>query len=142
MTRVPSRTVLATILEQHAHLRTLVDLCDALATGFDEGRISAPELATGVTTLRRAFEEHNRFEETVLRPLFLAAGPDGPVDADRMVDEHTREHRAVGAELAGTATVRAALRTVERHLSDEEHYFATLHGASDEGAAIEIDALP
>jgi hypothetical protein len=139
MIRLPARAVLATIFEQHAHLRTLIGRCEALADGLDEGRASAAALAAAVAALRCAFEEHTRSEEAVLRPLFLAAGPGGPVDVDRMVDEHARDHREVGAELGGTATVRAALRAVERHLAAEERYFATLHDAGDAGVAVELD---
>ena len=139
MTRLSPRDVLATLLDQHAHLRLLVETCDALTTGFEEGNISAGELGTGLAALRQAFEDHNRYEESVLRPLFVAARSDGPADVDRMVDEHAREHREVRSGLAGTEPVRAALRAVLRHLSDEEHYFATLHGASDDGAPIAVD---
>jgi hypothetical protein len=131
MLRLPARDVLATILDQHARLRELVATCEALTGGFDQGRVSAAELAASVAALRHAFEDHNRYEESVLRPLFIAAGSDGPADVDRMVDEHVREHREVGASLGASVSVRAALCAVQRHLSDEEHYLATLHGASD-----------
>jgi hypothetical protein len=129
---------MAAILEQHAELRHRLAACDVLTRRLEQGQVSAGELAAAIAALRRAFAEHTRFEESVLRPLFLAAGPDGPVDADRMLDVHIREHRDVETALDAGGAVRAALHAVERHLSDEEHYFATLHGASDDGEPIDV----
>lgn len=138
MTRLPSSAVLAMILDQHAHLRELVAACEAQTVAFEEGRAGAAELAAAVAGLRRAFAEHTRFEESVLRPLFRSAGASGPVDVERMAAEHEREHLEVDHALSAAASVRAALGATLRHLADEEHYFASLHGAADSAATVDI----
>jgi len=115
------------LLQQHAELRRIVADCEALIERLDEGEDVAGELAHAVAKLRVAFEAHNKHEESLLRPVLIAADAFGPVRVDQMVDEHIREHRAVRATLDDLSAEALAetLRTLITHLEEEERYFLT-----------------
>jgi cation transport ATPase len=71
----------------------------------------------------------NQFEEQLLQPVLLDADWLGAVRVARMVEDHAREHRAMGRQLGGasapTAELRATLAVLRAHLDSEEHYFLT-----------------
>jgi iron-sulfur cluster repair protein YtfE (RIC family) len=124
----PSRA-LAELAEQHARLRERMDRCEELADGLDAGRIEPAQLLREVAQLRLALDAHNQFEEALLRPVLLDADWLGAVRVSRMVEDHTREHRAMGHQLASPATptseLRATIAGLRAHLDGEETYFLT-----------------
>jgi hypothetical protein len=83
------------------------------------------QLLDEVAELRRAFDEHNQFEERVLTRVLLDAEWLGAVRVSRMVEDHIEEHRAIRRDLATgpTAELRAVLSSLREHLETEERYF-------------------
>lgn len=120
----PSRA-LDTLAVQHANLREMIDRCEELADEVDAGAASATELLREVARLRTAFDDHNQFEEQLLRPLLLDVDWLGAVRVSRMVEDHVEEHRAMRLGLAATPTgdLRGVLANLRDHLATEERYF-------------------
>ena len=120
----PSRA-LDTLAAQHATLREMIDRCEELADEVDAGTAAASSLLRAVARLRIAFDEHNQFEEQLLRPLLLDADWLGAVRVSRMVEDHVEEHRAMRVGLAATPTgdLRGVLASLREHLATEERYF-------------------
>ena len=119
----PSRA-LDTLAAQHATLRDMIDRCEELADAVDAGTADASPLLREVARLRIAFDEHNQFEEQLLRPLLLDADWLGAVRVSRMVEDHVEEHRAMRLGLAATPTgdLRGVLASLRDHLATEERY--------------------
>jgi iron-sulfur cluster repair protein YtfE (RIC family) len=119
--------LLAALAKQHADLRERISCCEQLADRFDAGLLDPSQLLEQVTALRRAFDEHNQFEERALSPVLLDADWLGAVRVARMVEDHIEEHRAIRHELAtGPASeLRAVLASLREHLETEERYFLT-----------------
>jgi len=130
---------LAALLEQHDQLRALADACETLADQLDDGAAVAGDLAREVARLRIAFDAHNKYEESILKPLLVAADAYGPVNVERMVDEHVREHGLVRSTLGGprVGDLRPVLGRLRQHLADEERYFLTLRVLRDDLIVIE-----
>jgi len=120
---------------QHAVLRELMERCEALADEVDIGMTGPAILVQAVARLRIAFDEHNRFEEALLRPLLAARAepaaprmPDLPreVRIARIVDDHVSQHRAMrdsldlGLTPGPTAALRGVLGSLREHLAGEE----------------------
>ena len=120
----PSRA-LDTLAAQHATLRERIDRCDELADEVDAGTAAASQLVGEVAQLRIAFDDHNQFEEQLLRPLLLDVEWLGAVRVARMVEDHVEEHRAMRVGLAATPTgdLRGVLASLREHLATEERYF-------------------
>ena len=120
----PSRA-LDMLAAQHATLRERIDRCDELADEVDAGTAAASQLVGEVAQLRIAFDEHNQFEEQLLRPLLLDVEWLGAVRVSRMVEDHVEEHRAMRVGLAATPTgdLRGVLASLREHLATEERYF-------------------
>jgi hypothetical protein len=115
---------LVALYEEHRALRELLAEAEALlAAGGPVGALVAV-----LVRLRAAFAAHTRNEEGELRAILVAAGASGPVDVDRMLEAHRREHGAIDARFAVDAA-RDVLTVVRQHLDDEEHYLASLHRA-------------
>lgn len=140
---------LDTLAAQHATLRERIYRCEALADDVDAGTADAAHLLREVAQLRIAFDEHNQFEEPLLRPLLLdvewrpraidlarGRGPAPPwpegipagrgaVRVSRMVEDHVEEHRAMRLGLAATPTgeLRGVLASLLDHLATEERHF-------------------
>jgi hypothetical protein len=110
---------------QHAILREMIDRCEELADEVDAGTADASQLLREVALLRAAFDEHNQFEEQMLRPLLLDVEWLGAVRVSRMVEDHVEEHRAMRLGLAATPTgdLRGVLASLREHLATEERYF-------------------
>ena len=120
----PARA-LDTLAAQHATLREMIDRCEELADEVDAGTAAASQLLREVARLRIAFDEHNQFEEQLLRPLLLDVDWLGAVRVSRMVEDHVEEHRAMRLGLAATPTgdLRGVLANLRDHLATEERYF-------------------
>src|SRR5262245_29381688 len=122
-TMTPSQ-LLAAVLRQHADLRDRIWRCEQLADDLDAGGPDPSQLLHEVNALRIAFDEHNQFEERMLRPVLLDIGWLDAVKVSRMVDDHVEEHRAIRRELAGAASgLRGILASLRDHLDGEERYF-------------------
>jgi hypothetical protein len=122
----PSR-LLAALTRQHADLRERISRCEQLADRFDADLVEPAHLLQEVAALRLAFDAHNQFEESALRPVLLDADWLGAVRTARMVEDHIEEHRALRRDLdIGTASqLRAVLASLREHLEAEERYFLT-----------------
>ncbi len=116
---------LDTLAAQHANLREMIERCEELADEVDAGTASATQLVREVARLRIAFDDHNQFEEQLLRPLLLDVDWLGAVRVSRMVEDHVAEHRAMRLGLATTPTgdLRGVLANLRDHLATEERYF-------------------
>jgi hypothetical protein len=112
----------ATLSRQHDELRERIARCEQLVEDFDAGLLPPSQLLAEVTALRLAFDDHNQFEERVLRPMLLPPDRHGGVRDSRIVDDHIAEHRAIRRELStGTASeLRAVLASLREHLDSEE----------------------
>ena len=117
---------LAELIAQHDSLRALMDRCHALADKVDVGGDPA-ELTHELVRLREAFEAHNVFEESILRPVLLAEDTHGAVRVERMIEDHVHEHREVRQRLGSptTAELRDVIETLRAHLEAEERYLLT-----------------
>src|SRR4051812_40428776 len=120
---------LAELADQHARLRERMARCEELADRLDAGQIEPAQLLHEVAGLRLALDAHNQFEEALLGPVLLGTDWLGAVRVSRMVEDHTREHRAMGHQLTSPATPTAELRAtiagLRAHLAGEETYFLT-----------------
>jgi hypothetical protein len=107
---------------QHAVLREMMEHCEALADEVDVGMTEPAGLVQAVARLRIAFDEHNRFEEALLRPLLGELGAVGDLRIARIVDDHVAQHRAMrtGLDAAPTAALRSVLGSLRDHLAAEE----------------------
>ena len=127
--RTTASRALAELADQHASLRDRMDRCEELADALDAGRIEPAQLLHEVAQLRTALDAHNQFEEELLQPVLLDADWLGAVRVSRMVEDHTREHRAMGHQLRSpppaTSELRATIAGLRAHLDGEEHYFLT-----------------
>ncbi len=116
------------LLEQHTHLRELFAIAQGLAAKLLAGDMVAAELQAVLVDLRSAFAEHNTSEEKVLEPLLGSGDAWAPLRVKRMVEEHTAEHAAFRAALAGE-TIEVAARIaelaedVDAHMLAEERTF-------------------
>ncbi|HEU4731093.1 MAG TPA: hemerythrin domain-containing protein [Kofleriaceae bacterium] len=122
--RTPSQA-LAELSRQHAELRAQMERCEDLADELDADKIAPSKLLREVARLRRAFDEHNQFEEELLRPVLLDTEWLGAVRVSHMMEEHVREHRSMRKQLgtAATSELRAVIANLRAHLEDEERYF-------------------
>ena len=122
----PSRA-LDTLAAQHATLREMIDRCEELADEVDADCACPTGLALEVARLRIAFDEHNRLEEQLLRPLLLDTEWLGAVRVSRMVEDHVEEHRAMRIGLAATPAgdLRGVLASLRDHLATEERYLVS-----------------
>jgi hypothetical protein len=109
----------AMIRAQHAGLERSISRCEELANDFEAGLGDPAVLVTEVARLRTLFDEHNRFEERVLRARSAAIG--------RTIDGHVYEHQAMRDRLTFGVIdeLRVTLAMLRDHL-DAEH---TLFGA-------------
>lgn len=125
------RRALAELAAQHAQLRGMMDRCDELADALDAGLTGPTQLLREVARLRLAFDEHNRFEERLLRPVLLAGTPGGAIRIGGLIEHHVSEHRAMRHQLASSATsdLREVIASMREHLATEERYFAQLPGS-------------
>ena len=133
------KEVLDQLMKQHSTLRAMMDQCDQLADELDAGRGSSSVLLREVSRLRLAFEAHNKFEESVLRPILREADAFGEVRIDRMVADHVGEHRAMRDRLVDgpTGELRATVATLRDHLETEERYFLSPRIVRDDLVVLE-----
>jgi iron-sulfur cluster repair protein YtfE (RIC family) len=131
MTTLTPGRALDALAAQHATLREKIYRCEALADDVDAGTADAAQLLREVAQLRLAFDDHNQFEEQLLRPLLLDVEWLGAVRVSRMVEDHAEEHRAMRRGLAATPAgaptptgdLRGVLASLLDHLATEERHF-------------------
>jgi hypothetical protein len=113
---------------QHDSLRALMDVCEQLADELDDGGGSLTRLTQLLAELRSTFEAHNRFEESLLRPILRRAGVFDELRLDTVISEHVGDHLAIHQRLGDrpTAELRATMNMLRDHLATEERYFARL----------------
>lgn len=123
--------VLERLLAQHASICTLIEACAELESRAD--------LERALARLRLAFEEHNRYEETVLRPILGDVDAFDEVRIDRMVAGHVAEHRALadGMAMSSPTALQALLATLRDHLAMEERYFLSPRVVRDDLVVVE-----
>jgi hypothetical protein len=88
------------LLAQHERLRALLLDTEALARRFVAAAEVATALDRSLAELRAAFDEHNKFEASLLEPMLLETDAWGPARLARMVEEHTEEHKVFATFLA------------------------------------------
>lgn len=99
-----------------------MDRCEDLADALEAGRCGPTQLMREVTRLRLAFDAHNKYEETLLRPVLLQAH--APERMEQILADHVQEHRGMRADLASseTAMLRHVIANMRSHLEIEERY--------------------
>ena len=125
------------LLMQHERLRGLFGEALGLARRREAGGEVAGALEELLREVGRAFEEHNRYEESVLRPMFVAQDW-GWARVERMLEEHAEEHRVMITQLAGEAARSAdaladLVEEVEAHMAAEERVFLNVAVLRDPG---------
>lgn len=117
--------VLEALTRQHDTLRGHMERCDQLADTIERDGGDPIELTREVARLRIAFEDHNAYEERLLRPMLLARDALSATRIDRVIADHVVEHRAVGARLSAApaiAELRDVIDRLRAHLDAEERY--------------------
>ena len=133
MTQRDSETC-AKLLAEHERLRFLLLACeDEAGEILGDRETTGRRLVTTLLDLIDAFEDHNRDEESQLRPLLLDADSFGEVRVAEMVAAHLQEHAALREALRDAVdpgvpdrSARAALEVVSRlrrHMDAEEAQF-------------------
>lgn len=110
-----SLDVVLELQRQHAHLRALLDRCDALLLATEEGAVDAGALATAVRVISAALAEHHAYEEA-----HLALVGDDP--------RHAAHHAALalGLDDPSVRALAAVLRDLREHLRREDALLADL----------------
>lgn len=138
MKTTPSK-VLAELIAQHDGLRQIMDRCEELADQLDAGLSNPLALTREVAKLRLAFDEHNKFEEKLLRPVLSEMDAFGDVRIDRMFNEHLSEHRSMRQQLGDPTTnaLRGVIDSLRVHLQAEERYFLSSKVLRDDVVVLE-----
>lgn len=116
------------LLAQHRSLEKLLEELVGLACRYVLGEEVVVELERALSEVRTAFDDHNRFESSVLEPLQRATGDVGARRMARMLEEHAEEHHAFVVFLARPATDLADelpdfAEDLGAHLAAEERTF-------------------
>ena len=141
--------VRAQLLAQHEHLLQIIAGCEEVATEIVGGREDGWRRLLGlVIELLEAFEQHNRDEESRLRPLLRELDSFGDVRVAQMLRDHVEEHDALRLALRAVADVevpdraaRAALDMLERlrrHMAAEECHFLNDRTIKDDLVAVDM----
>lgn len=141
MTQNPNQA-LTELIHQHDQIRDLIYRCETMADDLDAGKLEPQQLLAEVARLRVLFDVHNKYEETLLRPILRESDAFGEVRVERMVADHVEEHRTMRESLGSplTAELRATLEHLKRHLATEERYFLTSRVLRDDVVVIESGA--
>ena len=110
-----SLEVVLELQRQHAHLRALLDRCDALLTATSEGTVDAEALARTVRVIAAALADHLAFEEA-----HRTLVGDDP--------RHASHHAALalGLDDPSVRALAAVLRDLRDHLRREDALLADL----------------
>lgn len=110
--------VVAELTRQHAHLRALLDRCDALLADADQGAGDVAALATAARAIALALRDHHAYEEA-----HLTLVGDDP--------RHHEQHVAMsrGLDDPSVRAFAAVLRDLREHLRREDALLATVTGA-------------
>jgi iron-sulfur cluster repair protein YtfE (RIC family) len=139
-TKLTPGRALVELKAQHDALRDIMDRCEELADELDaRGDVGPLTLTLEVARLRQAFDEHNKFEEQLLRPVLLEGDAFAEARIDRMVEDHVGEHRAMRAQMAATETseLRDVIEMLRAHLDAEERYLLTARVLHDDVVSVE-----
>lgn len=138
MTHDPKHA-LAELIHQHDQIRDLIYRCETMADDLDSNKIEPSVLLAEVARLRILFDVHNKYEETLLRPILRESDSFGEVRIERMVADHVDEHRTMRENLGSpiTAELRATLEHLKWHLSTEERYFLSSRVLRDDIVVVE-----
>ncbi|MCC7198826.1 MAG: hypothetical protein IT483_04910, partial [Gammaproteobacteria bacterium] len=110
-----SLEVVLELQRQHAHLRGLLDRCDALLIATEEGAVDAEALAKAVRVISAALEEHQAYEEAHLELMG---------DDPRHLDNHAA--LALGLDDPSVRALAAVLRDLREHVRREDALLADL----------------
>ena len=120
------------LLEQHARIRTIMDVTLTIAKGAGVGASDRSDLHACVVRLADALRTHNEREEELLRDFISAVDAWGPARAAIMTEEHEREHDRLDAALLGVprtpiefavAGIVALVALIRQHMDREEAAF-------------------
>jgi hypothetical protein len=138
MSHEPGR-VLEQLLAQHNAIRGFMRNCEDLASRIAAGEPLVDKLTLAIARLRIAFESHNKFEESLLRPILSDSDAFGPARIEQLVTQHISEHSAL---LAGMTidTLQAVIADLRHHLEEEERYFVTSRVLRDDTISVEASA--
>ena len=138
MTQNPKHA-LTELIHQHDQIRDVIYRCEALADDLDAGKGEPSVLLAEVARLRVLFDVHNKYEETLLRPILREADAFGEVRIERMVADHVNEHRTMRENLGSplTAELRSTLEQLKMHLATEERYFLSSRVLRDDIVVVE-----
>jgi hemerythrin len=132
----------AGLLREHAGLaETLGDAASA-AKRWQSGKVARDELHGCLGRLLEQLRVHNAHEEEVLREIIPAIDAWGKARAEKMIEEHHREHLALQKALIDASTtasvevaVLAVMQLVEQmteHMAHEEKAFLGAELLNDE----------
>lgn len=110
-----TRAVVDELTRQHAHLRTLLDRCDAILAAAEAGAVDAEALTAAVGVIAGALHDHHAYEEA-----HLALVGDDP--------RHLEHHAALtlGLDDPSVRALAAVLRDLREHLRREDALLADL----------------
>jgi Hemerythrin HHE cation binding domain len=120
------------LLQQHARIRTMMDVTLTIARGVSVGAPGRGDLQGCVLRLADALRTHNRREEELLREFIRSVDAWGPARAAIMAEEHKREHERLDAALLGVprapiefaaAGIVALIALIRQHMDREEEAF-------------------
>jgi hypothetical protein len=123
----------AELLEQHAHVRDLMDATQAIVAGLrSRARTDADALRLSLAHLTDALRTHNLREETLLRDVLPSVDAWGSARTAIMTEEHMAEHARLHAVLPeiegpafelGAAGILSLLERIRAHMDLEEAAF-------------------
>jgi hypothetical protein len=115
--RLDAGAALRSILNQHQHVRSLLNRSRTAAEAALEGGAESRQLAAAVVAeLRATMEAHLTYEERVLLPLLRADLPLGPPRAEALLAEH-RHQREMLATIYHEARLYPVLPLLATKLS-------------------------
>jgi len=96
--RVDAGTARQGVLWQHVQIRQLLQRARQLAEDALDGNApSTDAVASAIGDIHSTFEVHLAFEESVLLPLLADDLPIGPLRAQNLREEHTRQREILSA---------------------------------------------
>lgn len=102
------------LLRQHAHLRALLERCDAILEDVEDGLIDAEALTAAAAAMARALVDHHAYEEAHAT---LAAD-----------ERHHAQHAALalGLDDPSVRALAAVLRDLREHMRHEDEVLGGL----------------
>jgi hypothetical protein len=120
------------LLEQHAHIRRMMDATRVAAVRASAGECDGDELRASLVALADAVRTHNLREELLLRDVIPSVDAWGPTRAAIMTESHIKEHdrlftallgfRSTPVDIAGAGII-ALIALLRDHMDHEEAIF-------------------